>query len=126
MAIEPSDTVLEFTGLFQVWFYTVSHGQLLLRSTKHKSRATQIDVLFKSVTVMQLASQYDDLRIAKVLPVRLPEIADGAVMNHNYYRLTGKNGVGLVVAGTVISNELDREYYDPTTLTDAPVADGHR
>ena len=101
MAVEQSDTVLEFTGLFQVWSYTLSHGQLLLRSTKHKSRPTQIDVLFKNVAVMQLATQYDDLRIAKVPSVRLPEIADG-VIDHGYYRLTGRNGVGLVVAGALI------------------------
>ena len=126
MAVEHSDLVLEFTGLFQVWSYTVSHGQLLLRSTKHKSRATQTDVLFKNVALMQLATQYDDLRIAKVLPLRLPEIAVGAVIDHNYYRLTGSNGVGLVVAGTVISNESDREYYESSSLVDATEADAHR
>ena len=83
-------------------------------------------MLFKNVALMQLATQYDDLRIAKVLPLRLPEIAVGAVIDHNYYRLTGSNGVGLVVAGTVISNESDREYYESSSLVDATEADGHR
>lgn len=83
-------------------------------------------MLFKNVAVMQLATQYDDLRMAKALPVRLPEIAVGAVNDHNYYRLTGDNGLGLVVAGTVISNESDCEYYESSSLMDATKADGHR
>jgi hypothetical protein len=93
---------------------------------RNKTRATQIDVLFKNGAAMQLAAQYDDLRIIKVPPVRLPEIGVVAVVDHNCCRLTGKHGLGLVVAGTVISDESDREYYEVSTLMAAPVADRHR
>lgn len=35
MAVEHCDIVLEFTGLFQVWSYTVSHGSVI--TAKHEA-----------------------------------------------------------------------------------------
>ncbi len=34
---------------FQLWAYTVSHGSLLLRSTKTDDEPTRVDVLFRNV-----------------------------------------------------------------------------
>ena len=37
---------------FQIWRYTVSHRQLLLRSTKSDVAHTRIEILFKDVSLM--------------------------------------------------------------------------
>ena len=55
-----SELVVRFSGQFQLWGYTVSHGQLLLRSTRSELRPTQIDVLFKNVGYIQLPVLLED------------------------------------------------------------------
>jgi hypothetical protein len=42
---------MTFSGRFQWWAYTVSHGQLLLRRTKEPEHPTRADVLFKDVAL---------------------------------------------------------------------------
>ena len=41
--------VANFQRPFQVWLYSVSHGQLLLRSNRSDQLATRVDVLFTRV-----------------------------------------------------------------------------
>jgi len=41
--------LINFERNFQIWKYTVGHGQLLLRSTKDPKCPTRIDVFFKNV-----------------------------------------------------------------------------
>ncbi|MEV6415517.1 hypothetical protein [Kribbella sp. NPDC051718] len=48
---------------FQLWAYTVSHSQLLLRSSSTDSDDTTIDVLFKPITVLKIRHVYDGLVI---------------------------------------------------------------
>ncbi|NJQ02155.1 hypothetical protein [Streptomyces zingiberis] len=51
---------------FSVWAYTVSHGQLLLRSRsldREGVRRTRIDVLFKPVRAVKTGITYDSLTI---------------------------------------------------------------
>lgn len=53
---------------FQVWYYTVSYHQLLLRSSKTGATGTRIDILFSNVYSMLLRPSYANLRI---------DVADG-------------------------------------------------
>lgn len=53
---------------FTPWAYTISHGQLLLRSSGgqdwlQRSWDTTVDVLFKPVRAMKIQHRYDDLTI---------------------------------------------------------------
>jgi hypothetical protein len=48
--------------VFQVWDYTSTHSQLLLRAAA-PDRPTRVDVLFKPVDVMKVHGRYDGLRI---------------------------------------------------------------
>jgi len=108
-----SATVLKFLGRFQVWSYSVSHGQLLLRSPKSRERATQVDILFKNVASMQLPAMFDDIEIRKVRADELPSAPQlGALesMGREIYRITGRNVDGYVVAGAVVADERNLEY----------------
>lgn len=50
--------------MFQMWRYTVSHGQLLLRSTKEDGeQTTRIDILFKGVRRIDMPTLTNGLRI---------------------------------------------------------------
>jgi hypothetical protein len=84
---------------FQVWRYTVSHAQLLLRSTRDDSHTTRIDVLFKGVDRVDLPTSFNGLSIEQ----------DGAG-----YRLTGEDWSGFVAAVACLSAEDHGQYFDPS------------
>ncbi len=66
-------TVLLFRSdrTFQVWSYSVSHGQLLLRSPKDQEHKTRIDLLFSETKLINLPVVLRGIEI-KHVPVRLP------------------------------------------------------
>ena len=98
-----------YRGLFQCWSYTVSHGQLLFRSTKSPERKTQVDVVFKDVrsvslrTVLRdfelLETDVDPERVIRETPVR-------------FFVVRSQDYEGTVVAGTVVHDEGDHEYHE--------------
>ena len=87
---------------FQLWRYTVSHGQLLLRSTKDDDHPTRVDVLFKNVHAIDLPASMDGLHIHKVGP--------------QSYRLRGNDWEGQVQAGVLAVAEDEGSYLDPSPL----------
>lgn len=54
-----------YRGIFRCWSYTARHGQLLLRSTKSAERPTQVDVLFKNVSAVNLRTVMQDLELVE-------------------------------------------------------------
>ena len=58
-----SALLVSFVGRFQIWSYAVSHGELLVRSTKSGVRATQVDMLFSNVVHINLPAGFDDLTL---------------------------------------------------------------
>src|SRR5258705_11121016 len=113
------DALIKFTGQFQVWAYTVSHSQLLLRSTKSPSRQSQVDVLFKNVAALQTPTLFDDLAIFEAPYLRghgPNRIASRSGDDLRLYTLRGRDYEGYVVAGIVIWNEGDHEYDEPSPL----------
>ena len=63
--LEPGAELYRSERRFSLWAYTVSHGQLLLRSPQGTDplRDTTIDVLFKPVTAMKVPGQFSGLAI---------------------------------------------------------------
>jgi hypothetical protein len=62
----PGAELFRSDRFFSPWAYTVSHGQLLLRSGtdgRGRRHETTIDVLFKPMTVMKIRHGYDGLVI---------------------------------------------------------------
>ncbi|MGW5570396.1 hypothetical protein ACWEVD_04275 [Nocardia thailandica] len=65
---EPGRELYRSERGFTLWAYTVSHGQLLLRSPcgsdwRGRPTTTTIDILFKPVSAMNLQARYDGVVI---------------------------------------------------------------
>lgn len=103
-----------YTGKFQWWSYTVSHGQLLLRSPKSAERLTQVDVLFKDVAIVHLPTWIDRL---EVLEGDSPQTLD--LQGRKYFVVRGRSSDGYVVAGAVFHDEGDHDYQEPSPLVPA-------
>jgi hypothetical protein len=86
---------------FQVWAYTVSHGQLLLRSTQSDQDATRIEVLFKGVTRVDLPMSVDGLHVRR---------------NGKEYAAQGDGWRGSIVALARFAIEDSGGYADPSSL----------
>jgi hypothetical protein len=108
----------KFSRTFQIWSYTVSHGQLLLRSTKTPAQPTRIDVLFKDVTMMKLMAELHDLSIREVAAEDVGlDVGIRPGDDQRVFGLSSKNFGGFVVAGTVVVHEDDKEYYEPSAIS---------
>jgi hypothetical protein len=102
---------------FQVWSYTVSHGQLLLRSPKSLSNPTRVDILFKNTVAMFLPAAFESLTISRVhaQDLGLDETALG-LKGKTIFRLRDLHFDGFVAAGAVVIHEDDREYDEPSEI----------
>ena len=77
---------------FQLWTYAVSHAQMLLRSNQSESSRTRIDLLFKNVHAVNLATVLDGVCMTEMEAEAAREarachsIAElpGAKVNHRY------------------------------------------
>jgi hypothetical protein len=78
-----SQAAFESDRHFQIWKYTVSQAQLLLRSVKDDDHPTRLDVLFVGVTHLELPTSFDGLRIERT---------------GDDFRLTGRDWQSAVVA----------------------------
>ena len=109
-------TLLDFRRPFQIWVYSVSHGQLLLRSNKSGIYETRIDVLFKNVSYMNIATNLDVLMIRQVEYHFIKEIGapvDGdAVKNRNFYELRSNGNKGYIFSGSVNWHEDNGSHYE--------------
>ena len=106
----------ETDRMVQVWEYTVSHGQLLLRATKTENHSTRLDLVFKDVSVMMLPRSFDGLAVSRVEPVEMGLESSELISEHSVFRLKGGSFEGYVVAGAFDSNEDELEYYDPSPI----------
>lgn len=108
---------------FQVWRYLVSHGQLLLRSTRGGTRARRIDILFKAVRRMDLPTLMDDVEITMAGEDEVPAAARGLGawdgVDATVYRVAGRGFAGWVTAGSVAAAENEGDYDEPGPF-DAP------
>jgi len=112
--------IMRFHRNFQVWLYSVSHGHLLLRSTKDKNHRTQIDVLFKNVSLMQLPASFSELAISEMSLEEFQSLnlSTGRfpMEGRKYFSLEGDSWQGVIVAGYVGWSEDDAEHFTPSKL----------
>jgi hypothetical protein len=108
---------------FQVWLYTVSHAQLLLRSTRSSEHGTRVDILFKDVQAVQLPTT---LRGLKMVVMSRPDAIETSKRmgvnlrgNHSVFLLRGSNYEGFVIAGGAFTHEDEGEYFDPSYFADS-------
>jgi hypothetical protein len=96
--------VFDSSRRFQVWLYTVSHAQLLMRSVKTSGQPTRIDLLFKDVHALDLPTTTEGLAVRR----------DGAG-----FALSGEGWTGAITAGAFFNAEDDLEYDDPSPFADS-------
>lgn len=105
--------------MFQTWEYTVSHGQLLLRSTKSDDTPTRIDVLFKNVDAMKIARNYSGLRVREATDVERDSLLDELALEdptQSLWIVESTGFRGFVAAGVMLVHEDDKEYDEPSAL----------
>jgi hypothetical protein len=103
---------------FQIWEYTVGHGQLLLRSPKADDMPKRIDVLFKNVAAIHLLTTLNSLTISEAneedqIDSQL-QVGSQILMDRKVFLVRSSEFVGYVIAGTVAWHEDEGEYYDPS------------
>src|SRR6188474_2320144 len=108
--------LFRYAGAFQWWSYTVSHGQLLLRSTRSSGRPTQVDVLFKDVVAVQIPTLINDLEVLETDREVIAAAMRVDTHGQSTFIVRGRETDGYVIAGAVFHDEGDHAYYDPSPL----------
>ena len=111
-------TQVSFERPFQVWFYTVGHSQLLLRSNRSSELETRVDVLFKGVKAIQLPTVLPGLRMVKASrPEALETSRKLGIQlrgDEHVFILEGANYVGFVIGLVAFAHEDEGHHSDPT------------
>ena len=108
---------VSFPRRFQMWAYTVGHGQLLLRSVKATDWPTRIDVLFKNVAAVHLPTIMDRLAVSEATDTERAELrvqvgAASRLEGQRVFIVRGSGFTGYVVAGVMAWHEDEREYHE--------------
>lgn len=112
--------VLVSARRFQVWAYSVSHSQLLLRSNRSENAATRIDLAFRGVVAMDLIWTMDDLRIDLAPSADLSDwkATRGAQFDEQrrLYSCKSANYSGWVIASTLSVCEDGGRFDEPSQV----------
>jgi hypothetical protein len=105
---------------FQLWFYTPSHSQLLLRSNKKSKVDKRIDVAFFGVEAIDCPTlMHGKLVIQEVeckeLSSRYPQ-TDRYHQNIKRYWLQGDCWEGYILAYNISCKEDDGDYSEPSSI----------
>ena len=102
--------------LFQIWFYSVSHSILLLRSVKSEDASSRIDIAFKNTKSINLTTIFNGLIIE--VNDNLNELdmmkSDSSLVRE--YRVKSDTIEGYVLAGDVSWLEDHGEFFDTSEL----------
>jgi hypothetical protein len=117
-----SEELVRFERPFQVWAYTVSHRQLLLRSPKSAELPTRVDILFKDVRAMTLHPHISTVRLELASDAEAAELSSHLKLTNvrtNIY-VIAHEPLMLVAAGIATWHEdageyFDQSYFDPLT-----------
>ncbi len=105
---------------FQLWLYSVSHGQLLLRSPKSAVEPSRVDVLFQNVLGLHLPTLMEGLNIEladqQLARFATSNLAAWGPLKSNVFRVFGSDWEGYVVASNVSTHVDDGEHHTPSKL----------
>jgi hypothetical protein len=124
-----SDTevlIYESDRHFELWNWSVSHSDLILRSNRTSDLSTRVEILFKNVRAAGIASSFRNLRVHAI--VEGPEVlAAESVLGRSLhllphtdevlFRLIGGPGRAWILASVVAGRE-DGNSYDAPTMFD--------
>lgn len=109
--------------VFEVWRYTVSHRQLLLRSNKGNSAPTRLEILFKDVAFMAVPPVMKGVTITEcgAADDELPAGINALRVSKPWYRIEADGTVGYIAAGAIVTNEDNLGYEEPSALLSGPL-----
>jgi hypothetical protein len=55
-----------YSGLFELWRYSVSHGALLICRSKDETHNTRVEIMFLDVSYIDLPTAMHDIQIAVI------------------------------------------------------------
>jgi hypothetical protein len=113
------DVVYESPRTFQMWRYTVSHSQLLLRSTKEDGGSTRIEILFKNVKAMKVVPLYEGITISEAPDGERRRIVEELPFRDSapqVWIVKSPSFRGYVAAGAIVTHEDEREYDESSSL----------
>src|SRR5262245_4867519 len=120
-----STQLINFQRRFQVWLYTVSLGQLVLRSNRSEMLTTRIDIHFMDVAAIHLPMIFDGLVLEEASQVEVRELRipldPQQLRRRKVFTIKGPSFVGYVVAGVVSwhedeGNPFDESYFQKAFL----------
>ena len=112
-----STEIIHSGRFFQLWSYTVSHSELLFRSTKSPEFTTRIDVFFKGVSEFHLPTTSHGLSIAEASDSDIQKVCSlRKSLDHGskLFVVRGTDFVGHVTALFVACHEDEGEYDQPS------------
>lgn len=111
--------IINSKRFFQLWSYSVSHTELLFRSTKSTEYSTRIDVLFKGVKEFHLPTTAQGLLIKEASDADLRKLCilrqlQSFSKDIKVFIVQGADFVGYVAALIALSHADEGEYHDPS------------
>jgi hypothetical protein len=107
---------------FVQWFFTKSHGRLLLWSEKGNTEKTRIEVLFSDVAVINIPIYMPGLKITPVkgaeAQAELARVPKQMTPDKVLFRMSGTDWDGYVIASLLTVAEGDRSFDAPSDLLD--------
>jgi hypothetical protein len=117
------EPIFKSDRMFEVWRYSVSHRQLLLRSNKEDRWPNRIELLFKNVQFMAVPPVFMtglEIRQCAADESALPDYLRKLPVKVPWYRLAGGSFEAYVAAGALYTHEDDLDYSDPSGLLKPP------
>jgi hypothetical protein len=106
---------------FELWKFTASHGQLLLRANKTNVITTRIEILFKDVLVLNLTAWLKGLSIDAEQRLEVHDsLGSLDIGRRNFYRIATADFTGYVVAASFYVHEDDLDFDAPSALLRKP------
>lgn len=111
--------IINSKRFFQFWSYSVSHSELLFRSTKSPESPTRIDVFFKGVKEVHLPTTSTGLRITEASDADIGRLctlrkSPSFGKDVKFFTVQGADFVGYIAALIALCHEDGGEYYEPS------------
>jgi hypothetical protein len=111
--------IINSKRFFQLWSYSVSHSELLFRSTKSTENPTRIDVLFKGVKEVHLPTTSMGLSITEASDADIRRLCTSRQSpsfgkDLKVFTVQGSDFVGYIAALIALCHEDEGEYHEPS------------
>jgi hypothetical protein len=114
--------IINSKRFFQLWSYSISHSELLFRSTKSTEFPTRIDVFFKGVKELHLPTTSKGLLITEASDADIRRLCTlrqipSVEKDVKVFMVQGRDFIGYIAALIALCHEDEGEYHDPSFFT---------